>query len=76
VTIKVPYTFIATQWSIKGQNTLRFTCTSLDNSSNMMVLSLEYFLTEEKVAEIFTKPLASPHFIQVKMMLGVKEVVL
>jgi hypothetical protein len=28
------------------------------------VLSLEYFPTEEKVVDIFTKPLASPHFLQ------------
>ena len=37
------------------------------------VLSLEYFPTEEKVVDIFTKPLQSPHFLQLQLMLGTKE---
>lgn len=39
-------------------------------------LNLEYFLTEAQVEDIFTKPLASPRFLQLRSMLGVKEVVL
>jgi hypothetical protein len=39
------------------------------------VLNLEYFPTEVQVADIFTKSLASPCFLQLQLMLGVKEVV-
>jgi ATP sulfurylase len=39
------------------------------------VLPLEYLPTEAQVADIFTKPLASPLFVQLRLMLGVKEVV-
>lgn len=39
-------------------------------------LNLEYLLTEAQVEDIFTKPLASPRFLQLRSMLGVKEVVL
>jgi hypothetical protein len=39
------------------------------------ILSLEYFPTEEKVPDLLTKPLSSPHFLQLRLMLEVKEVV-
>ena len=39
------------------------------------VLTLEYLPTEAQVGDIFTKPLASPQFLQLCSMLGVKEVV-
>jgi hypothetical protein len=38
------------------------------------VLNLEYFPTEAQVVDIFTKPLASRRFLQLQLMLGVKEV--
>lgn len=39
-------------------------------------LILEYIPIEEQVVDIFTKPLASPRYLQLRSMLGVKEVVL
>ena len=39
------------------------------------VFTLEYLPTEAQVADIFTKPLASPRFLHLRLMLGVKEVV-
>ena len=39
-------------------------------------LSLEYIPTTKQVADIFTKPFASPWYLQLHSMLGVKEVVL
>ena len=39
------------------------------------LLRLEYLSTERKVADIFTKPLTSPRFLQLRSILGVKEVV-
>jgi hypothetical protein len=40
------------------------------------VIILKYLSTKEKFANIFTKKLASPHFLQLQSMLGVKEFVL
>ena len=39
-------------------------------------LSLEYIPTAEQVADIFTKLFASPWYLQLRSMLGVKEVFL
>ena len=37
------------------------------------VLNLKYLPTEEQVVDIFTKPLASPRFLQLRLILGVKS---
>ena len=39
------------------------------------VLNLEYLPTEVQVADKITKPITSPQFLQLHLMLGVKEVV-
>jgi hypothetical protein len=39
------------------------------------LLRLEYLSTRRKVVDIFTKPLTSPRFLQLRSILGVKEVV-
>jgi hypothetical protein len=40
------------------------------------VIALEYIPTTGQIADIFTKPFASPRFLQLRTMLGVTEVVL
>ncbi len=40
------------------------------------VIALEYIPTTSQVVDIFTKPFASPHFLQLRSMLGVMKVVL
>ena len=40
------------------------------------VIALEYIPTTGQVADLFTKPFASPRFLQLRSMLGVTEVVL
>ena len=40
------------------------------------VIALEYIPTAGQVADIFTKPFASPWYLQLRFMLGVNEVVL
>jgi hypothetical protein len=39
------------------------------------VLNLKYFPTEAQVANIFTKPLETPRFLQLQLMIGMKEVI-
>ena len=40
------------------------------------VIALEYIPTISQVANIFTKPFASPYYLQLRSMLGVTKVVL
>jgi hypothetical protein len=49
VIIRVPYTFLATQWNINGPNTLRSTCTSFSNSSRMVFSTWNIFLLKHKL---------------------------
>jgi hypothetical protein len=38
-----------------------------------VIISLEYFHTEDKVVDIFTKPLAEAIFIKLNTLLGIQE---
>ena len=49
VITRVSYTFLEIQWSIKGKNILRYTCTSFTNSSKMMFLAWSTFLLKRKL---------------------------